>query len=483
VILMLMVLGILSIYQVKQIARNADDIYQHPFTVSNAAHTLNSNLVTMNRHLHDVIEAKSIEDMNKAVSDISHYETEVLKEFDIIFDRFLGEKTQVNNVYKLFVGWKPIRDEIINLVRQGQIEQAVTVNANKGTQYLDKLNQDVAALVAFAKGKAKNFHDHAVKNQQQATMMLSTLAIIAVMFSVAIAYYVTRQHILTNKERLHRQYLVDQNIMMAMLDKEAVIIDASNALCRFLGCLKTDLVGTPSGFFDNSDEGKDTCETIMRTISTGKEWKGEIKRISADGEIHWASSSILPNFDDDYNLVGYTNILADVTSKKLSLTDKLTHLYNRRRYEEILPRELRLAIRNETPITLAIIDIDYFKKYNDHYGHPQGDQALSKVAEKILESLKRPNDYAFRIGGEEFAVVFSDLNTVESKKFLNEMIQNVEAMKIPHIANDVSDYVTISIGAQVMYSDRPITELQLYSMADKALYMAKGKRNTVVVNG
>ncbi len=63
------------------------------------------------------------------------------------------------------------------------------------------------------------------------------------------------------------------------------------------------------------------------------------------------------------------------------------------------------------------------------------------------------------------------------------MIQNVEAMKIPHIANDVSDYVTISIGAQVMYSDRPITELQLYSMADKALYMAKGKRNTVVVNG
>lgn len=481
VILMLIALGGISVQQMKVIGKNAQDLYNHPFAVSNAAQAINTHIFAMHRYMKDVVLSENEDELSLAIDAVVGHEEIVLENFDIIFDRFLGNKHQINDAYKAFVAWKPIRDEVILLVRDGHRLKAAQITKKRGADHVHLLRNEVQGLTDFAKNKAEIFARNARQSEKQATGFLIILALGATVFSIIIAFYVTRNLILYNKEKLQRQHLVDQHIMIAYLDKNGVIKDASNALCRFLGEQKKNLIGTPSGFFDNSDEALDTCDTINRVIQTGKEWKGEIKRIGQDNEIHWASSSIVPSFDENYELTGYTNILVDVTSKKLSLTDKLTHLHNRRRYEEILPREVRLAKRNDTPITLAIIDIDYFKKYNDHYGHPQGDHALSEVAERMLATLKRPNDFAFRIGGEEFAIIFSGQTVDESQAFLNEMRLGVEDLEIPHEPSDVSDFLTISIGAFVMYPDKTIAEDQFYAMADKALYMAKGKRNSVVV--
>lgn len=180
-------------------------------------------------------------------------------------------------------------------------------------------------------------------------------------------------------------------------------------------------------------------------------------------------------------LTGFTNILTDATSKKLSTTDNLTTLFNRRQYEDIIIREMRLAKRNGTTLTLAIADIDFFKNYNDHYGHPMGDKALSEVAKQMITTLKRPNDYVFRIGGEEFAFIFTDLNALESEKFLNEIREAIEDIKILHECSSVSNYITISIGAHIILPNSPMTNENLYIEADKALYIAKEKRNTVIL--
>ena len=126
--------------------------------------------------------------------------------------------------------------------------------------------------------------------------------------------------------------------------------------------------------------------------------------------------------------------------------------------------------------------MDFFKNYNDRYGHPAGDKALSDVAHQMVSQLNRPNDYAFRIGGEEFALVFSGLSHEESKLFLEEIRQSISDLGILHENSGVSNCLTISIGAHVVHPGHFIDEKAIYELADKALYVAKEKRNTVFVN-
>ncbi len=433
IISLLAIIGGSSIFLLRDIARNADDIYNHPFIVSNAAKNIKFHLNLMHQNMKDVVLAENYKEITSAIDQMQSHELSVLSNFDIISERFLGKKLQIDETYQLFLNWKPIRNEVIKLVTANHINDAAIIIKGSGANYVKKLNKQVENLV-------KNS-----KNMSQ------------------------------------REHLIDQNIMMASLDLNGKIIDISNALCRFLKCIKKDLIGTESGFFDNSADMEQSQEYIWQVINTGKSWHGEIRHIDYDGKSYWASSSILPIFNDNFELTGFNNILTDITSKKLSITDNLTTLFNRRQYEEIIRREIRLAKRNGTSLTLAIADIDFFKNYNDNYGHPMGDKALNIVAKKMLNVMKRPNDYVFRIGGEEFAFIFSNLNCNESNAFLDEIRQSIEILKIPHEFSKASKYLTLSIGAHVALENKTISEEEIYIMADKALYIAKEKRNNVIV--
>jgi len=157
-------------------------------------------------------------------------------------------------------------------------------------------------------------------------------------------------------------------------------------------------------------------------------------------------------------------------------------MLNRRRYDESIVHEMRVAKRNNYNFTLAILDIDFFKKFNDHYGHPIGDSALQQVSAKILSFINRPNDYAFRIGGEEFALIFSNLSLEESRDYLNDIRKGIELLAIPHQESTVNDYLTMSFGACIIEPDSGLDEQKAYIEADKALYLAKENRNCVVVS-
>jgi len=481
VICLMIALGSVSLFQMRNIAGDVDKIYRHPFAVSNAAKNVDFHLVSMHRHMKDVVLSENMMQLDEAIVEVAKHEAEVLQNFRILAERFLGDKSQINRTYFLFVDWKSIRDEVIHLSRQGNRSEAALITKNKGAQHVRKLNGEVEKLVKFAFNKAEEFHSQAQRKKKKALTHIFLLTMVMVVSAILIAVYVLKNAMRVHKERVQRIHLIDQNIMMATLDLDGVVLDISNALCRFLDNSKEEMIGRPSNFFDNSNEGSDTVGAILKIAQTGKNWKGEIKRIGHDGHINWASSSVIPNLDDDLNLVSFTNILVDTTSKKLSVTDKLTTLYNRRRYEEIIVRELRLAKRNDHTMTLAMLDIDFFKKYNDTYGHPKGDAVLSKVAETLLTHLKRPNDYAFRMGGEEFAMIFSGLNTQETQKFLEEVRASIEDLKIAHTSSSVNDVLTISIGAFVVHPKTMVDEEHTYILSDKALYMAKGTRNTVVV--
>ena len=166
---------------------------------------------------------------------------------------------------------------------------------------------------------------------------------------------------------------------------------------------------------------------------------------------------------------------------RLTTVDHLTGISNRRRYDEYLEFEWRRAARDQTPIALIAIDIDHFKAYNDHYGHPKGDSCLVAVAQALAESVTRTPDLIARCGGEEFACVLPGTDALGATHLAEEMLQRVLALELEHLRSDSHDRVTVSIGVAAMIPDPEEPPQTLVALADAALYQAKTEgRNRVV---
>lgn len=171
-------------------------------------------------------------------------------------------------------------------------------------------------------------------------------------------------------------------------------------------------------------------------------------------------------------------------NKKLetaSITDALTELYNRRYFNLVYNRELTRCIREKKSLAFMMLDIDYFKGYNDHYGHLKGDITLKEVSKAMQETLKRPGDYLFRLGGEEFGVLISDINEEKAYHMAEKIRHNVQALNIEHKQSKSSKYVTISIGLVTLIPNQFSEPEQILHKADENLYNAKAEgRNRVV---
>ncbi len=164
--------------------------------------------------------------------------------------------------------------------------------------------------------------------------------------------------------------------------------------------------------------------------------------------------------------------------------DWLTGLANRRRFDEMIQQEWGRAKRDETALGVLMIDIDYFKPYNDTYGHQAGDTCLQQVAKSFSEVVHRPGDMLARYGGEEFVVVLPRTDVAGAAEVAEKIRAQVEALRIPHTNSLVSDLVTISVGVTAMVPTEKSKPAVLVAAADQALYQAKHEgRNRVRVHG
>lgn len=165
---------------------------------------------------------------------------------------------------------------------------------------------------------------------------------------------------------------------------------------------------------------------------------------------------------------------------KISNTDGLTGIPNRYCWETVLERDWQKSIRESQPISLIMIDIDFFKLFNDTYGHPEGDICLKKVAQVIQKTLKRPTDLVARYGGEEFVVVLPSTEKSGAMYIAESIRSGVNSLKIIHEASKVDEYITISLGLATTIPTINSHADELISQADKALYLAKEEgRNCV----
>lgn len=168
--------------------------------------------------------------------------------------------------------------------------------------------------------------------------------------------------------------------------------------------------------------------------------------------------------------------------RELAFIDGLTGIANRRRLDEYLADEFRRATRNNSPLSVILLDIDYFKQFNDTYGHQSGDFCLRRVANAIKATLRRPADLVARYGGEEFAIVLPDTPFDGASGLAEEIRKHIESLAIPHEGSTTSGHVTLSLGISNAQSYTDISDQTLLKQADTALYQAKNNgRNRVVV--
>ena len=291
-----------------------------------------------------------------------------------------------------------------------------------------------------------------------------------------------------DETRLHLD-LMNRYIITSRTNKKGIITEVSDAFCKISGYTEEELVGKPQSIVRHPDMPKQTFKELWDTIQSGKIWSGEIKNRAKDGTEYWTHSTIEPIFLDNSkqeidDIIAYSSIRIDITDKKriekISITDGLTNLYNRRYFNMTLPEKLDESKNKNSYIGFIIFDVDHFKQYNDTYGHQAGDDVLIALGSTIKKSTGEGN-IAFRLGGEEFGVIFFDLDKKQSLEYANGIKDNIENLKIKHEKNSASDFITASMGL-ILLKDEYLDIDEIYKKADEALYFAKENgRNQVKI--
>jgi diguanylate cyclase (GGDEF)-like protein len=159
--------------------------------------------------------------------------------------------------------------------------------------------------------------------------------------------------------------------------------------------------------------------------------------------------------------------------RQLVFLDGLTGVYNRRYFDQQLAMEMARSVRNQSPLALIMLDVDFFKRYNDHYGHLAGDDCLRQIATTLKEGLRRPADLVARYGGEEFACILPETEFSDAMSLARDLEWRVRDKKIPHARSDAGPVVTISVGVSGRGGNHPAAASTLLSEADAQLYQAK----------
>lgn len=287
---------------------------------------------------------------------------------------------------------------------------------------------------------------------------------------------------LFEKENLLK--ILDENVIISITDKDGVIVNVSQLFCKNVGFSKDELLGKTHQLIKHEENSNEFYRNMWNTITSGKVFKTEIKNRKKNKELFWSNLTITPVLNKEGNIENYMAIREDITSKKkleqLAIVDETTDLYNRRYFNEVIEKEIRRVSRDTAKLNLAILDVDYFKNYNDTYGHQRGDEALLSVANVLKDKATRASDYAFRLGGEEFGLIYTSNSIKESLEFLERILKELNSLNIKHETSKCGDFLSISAGVVAISSEKILDSKDMYKLADEALYVAKNSgRNQV----
>jgi two-component system cell cycle response regulator len=288
-------------------------------------------------------------------------------------------------------------------------------------------------------------------------------------------------HVMREREKL--QTINIRNILYSIsdgiitTDDEAIVTFINPATEKLLGINAIDYTGqtlekllqlSPTDF--NSLLQGDTRQEINRFDDEGRGTSLELN-ITVLNSTPTQYICIL------HNIAHHKARETELTN--ISNTDPLTGVANRRYFDDRLQYEWQNAQKQNSPLSLLMIDIDFFKQYNDHYGHLEGDQCLKRIAQALSDGSRRSADLAARYGGEEFVVILAQGDLTRATKHANYLCEKIRSMNIPH-AKSVEGKVSVSVGLAHIQPTVELNEKTLIQQADTALYQAKSNgRNRV----
>ena len=276
---------------------------------------------------------------------------------------------------------------------------------------------------------------------------------------------------------------------------DGIIVRANDAMLELIGLPAEQVIGHDCHqFLDYGLCHTDSCP--LRIAENPQRKELDITIETATGQ----TRHFILNAAPMTTIIGTTAIISqfkDITCRKvaekkleeanralskMARLDGLTQVANRRCFDETLKVEWHRLRRSEQPLALIMIDIDYFKKYNDHYGHQAGDDCLIAVARALQASVLRPADLVARYGGEEFAILLPEVDLKGALHVGNRAAEELRRLRIPHAASEVAGIITMSMGAAAMIPHEGKNVSDLIADADKALYAAKAQgRNRMVL--
>ncbi|MBE0515453.1 diguanylate cyclase [Sulfurimonas sp.] len=273
--------------------------------------------------------------------------------------------------------------------------------------------------------------------------------------------------------------IIDNHVIVSYADCNGIITDVSKAFCLICGYEKSELIGKSHDVMLDSKETT-LINELWKSISLDNQWNGEFKNRKKDGSPFWIDGSIAPCYGFKGEKLGYIMVAKDISDRKivekLSITDALTNLYNRRFFDEIFQKKLSYAIREKNKFCLFMCDVDNFKNYNDMYGHQMGDKALITISDRLKSYFNRAGDFVFRVGGEEFAAILNIENSDNIDGFIVKLLKNIEDLNIEHKGNPPFGVLTISCGvvvADFAQISKPFSTDEIYKLVDDELYKAK----------
>lgn len=263
--------------------------------------------------------------------------------------------------------------------------------------------------------------------------------------------------------------IIDKYVIISTTNLKGVITEVSEAFCHISGYSKEELLGKSHNIVRHPDVPSSLYETMWVMLKEEKSWQGEIKNRRKDGSAYWVDTIIAPRYNEASELIGYTAIRQDITDKKrveeLSITDRLTGLYNRLKLDELFALHLAIARRHKSAFSILLLDIDKFKSVNDTYGHQVGDSVLKELATILKENI-RGEDAVGRWGGEEFLVLLPLCHSEEALIFAEKVRSLIEKYSFLTVGQK-----TASFGVSTYHDGDD--EKSMVARADEALYRAK----------
>ncbi|WP_147535531.1 sensor domain-containing diguanylate cyclase [Bacillus marasmi] len=299
--------------------------------------------------------------------------------------------------------------------------------------------------------------------------------------------YQTKQ-LEANKKRFQTIF-EKAGIGVSLIDENGRPVMVNPKLLEMLGYSEEELTSLTLNDISVPDDAKVNYDLLHQLVNQEIDsYTLEKRYIRKDGQIVWGevTSSLFPNNEGDLTyVIGMVNDITErkETEQKLielnqeleyrSNRDGLTGIANRRSFDEQLLIELKIAKKFKQSLSLILIDIDFFKKYNDTYGHINGDNCLKSVAKVLCGITELPICLPARYGGEEFAIIVPNSNMKDAVIIGEKVRALVEELELPHIQSDISPFVTISVGIATIVPDVHSTPEDIIHQADQALYQAK----------